>query len=543
MVFGHFARCLMLVGACSTCSMSAFGQSYTPDHPKVQAMVDRGVEFLSGDAAYSQYGDGEAVLVGYALFKALGDPEHPKVKSAAVSAESIIQSLPSQRGGETRIVYEAAMAAVLLASLDAGKYQGRLQEVLTWLQYNQKDHGGFGYLGKPTGDTSQVQYVMLALWTMNEAGVQVPSEMVERTLRYLKATIDPSGGWGYQGVLGVGKVVPQVGVTKSLATAGLGALIIGGDILKFYGDRRLQVEIDDGIPKAFVRLDIKKKLRDERRDITMSRSDIEGAVTHGVRYQNRTPFTGTMWYYYWRYSQERYESFLEIVENRQNESPDWYNAGVDELSERQGADGSWGGGTGAARDPAPPTVNTSFALLFLIRSTQRAIGHLDEGVTFGGYGLPQDISSVKMFGDRIVSEAEASVENLLEMLESEEAADVQLGLLPDDLQLSSVPAKRKEQTARLSRLLVSGDYRARRVAAKLLGRGEDLSLAPDLIYALTDDDPHVPMIAEESLRLLSRKLTAGSLGLAPTPAERAAAEKFWKAWYLGLRPDYIFLDR
>ncbi len=305
--------------------------------------------------------------------------------------------------------------------------------------------------------------------------------------------------------------------------------------------RKQETDKEDGIPKAFRRIDLIAKMRAERREISMQRSDIEGAMQLAIRYQNTTQFNNPNWYFYWRYSQERYESFREIVEGRQEKSPAWYNEGVVELASLQDANGAWGTG-GRRSNLTPVDVDTAFAILFLIRSTQKAIGKLDEGLTFGGYSLPNDVSKIKMVGDRIVSDAETSVENLLTMLEGE-GNQVQIGLLPDNLQLTSDPVQRKEQIARLSRLLSSQDPSARKIAAKLLGRSEDLDQVPDLIYALSDPNDEVPQIAEESLRLLSRKLKSGKLGNNPSPAERQTAIELWKKWYLGLRPDYIFVER
>ncbi len=518
---------------------------YSPDHPKVQAMVANGIKFLSGPAkgpSGAGYADGQDMLVGYTFLKVTGDTEHPRVKAAINIAVNLCNGLASYRErGESKIVYEASVAAVLLASADATKYRPQLEQVLAWFQQVQKPHGGFGYLERATGDTSQVQYVMLALWTMHEVGVDIPPRLVESTLQYLKATLDPSGAWGYQGKPSVGRLVPQDGPTKSLGTAGIGAVIIGGDILGFYGARKKPNDEAEGIPDAFKRIDLIQKMRAERREITMTRADTDGVLSLAMRYQNSTGFQGLNWYYYWRYSQERYESFVEIIEGKQNKSPAWYNAGVEELAKLQDPAGSWGD-SGMKSAVTSIDVDTAFAILFLIRSTQKSIGKLDEGLAFGGYELPNDVSQVKMVGDRIVSDAETSVENLLTMLE-DEGDQVQVGLLPDDLQLTSDPVQRQEQVARLARLLSSRDPNARRIAAKLLGRSEDLDQVPDLIYALTDPDPYVPMIAEESLRLLSRKLTAGKLGAQPKPAEQQAAVTFWKQWYLGLRPDFIFLER
>ena len=538
LIFGCFAAALTW----QTCR----GQSYTPEHPKVREMVNRGVKFLTTGNRRSiggEYAKGEPMLVGYTLLKVTGDIELPKVKNGIQLAVQLANSLDRvERSGESKIVYESSVAAILLATADSAKYQPELTKLLYFFESIQKNHGGFGYLGRPTGDTSQVQYVMLALWTLYQVNVEPPVQVVEDTISYIKSTMDPSGAWGYQGRLANGgRLTAQEKVSKSLATAGAGALIIGGDILGFYGKRKKKNDEDEGIPDAFVRIDLKQQAREKRRTITMQRSDTDGQIQAAIRYQNRTRWGGGYWYYYWRYSQERYESFVEVFNSKQEKSPLWYNQGVEELAKLQDGDGSWGV-TGKV-DLTPPDVCTAFSILFLIRSTQKSIGKLDEGITFGGYGLPTNVSSIRMVGDRIVSDEETSVENLLSMLENEEASDVEIGLLPEHLRITDDPSKRKAQIARLSRLLTSRDYKARRIAAKLLGRTDDLSVVPDLIYALTDEDGHVPMIAEESLRLLSRKLNAGELGLAATAEEKSDAEAFWKQWYLGLRPDYIFLDR
>lgn len=510
---------------------------YTPEHPKVRSMVDRGIKYLEASPTGPRY-DGEPVLIGYTVFKVTGDVDHPLVKNGIASALRIVESL--SRPSAEKIVYDVSMAAVLLATVDGSLYEADLKKVLYFFSEEQKSHGGFGYLDRPTGDTSQVQYVMLALWTMSEVGVDVPARIVEDTMNYLLLTMDPSGAWGYQGVVAQNRLVAQEKVSKSLATAGAGSLIIGGDILRFFGVRKKENEEDEGVPKAFVRVDLLEQERKKRADVTMRLADIERPLTAVFNYHNRVPTHNGNWYYYWRYSQERFESFREIMNKRQEKSPAWYNAGVEELARYQDEDGGWG-----TRKPDVTTdkVSTCFSVLFLIRSTQKAIGKLDEGFTFGGYQLPSDLTTVRMMGDRLVSAEETSVENLLEMLEKDEAKGVQVGLVPEHLQLSSDPAQRREQVARLSRLLVSGDYRARQIAARLLGRTDDLSVVPDLIYALTDPNDKVPMIAEESLRLLSRKLDAVHVKQNPSVQDRSRAEAFWKEWYLGLRPEHIFIDR
>ncbi len=329
-----------------------------------------------------------------------------------------------------------------------------------------------------------------------------------------------------------------------MGTAGIGATLIGADILGILG-RRFAAEDDPDIPKAFVRIDLLEKERERNKNgTTIKLDDIKPTVERAVAWQQKNAYSSVgprAWYYYYRYSEERYESFLEVMSSKnRDKSPAWYNAGVTELKKFQEADGSWGRNQ---NDFCPPEICTAFSILYLIRSTQKTIAKLNEGFTIGGYGLPKNAASVKRVGDRIVSEETASVEGLLEMMEKTGTDNVEVGLLPENLTLSKNPADRKAQVTRLSRLLRSEDWKSRRIAAKLLGRCEDINQVPELIYALTDADPMVPMIAEESLRLLTRKLTVRHLDAEPTPEQKAEAANYWREWYVSMRPDYVFLNK
>ncbi len=544
-----FQLTLKLVVICATWVAllvpKAPGQSFTPDHPKVVEMVNRGVAFLAGKGRIRQsgmYEMGAPIMAGYAVLKVTGDANHATVKVGIEAAQRISDSLAARSAGsDSKIVYEAGVACVLLASADAIKYRKEIENIRDWFVKNQKSHGGFGYPDRPGGDTSQVQYAVLALWTMHQAGIPVPMDTVEDVVTYLKRTQDPGGGWGYEGVLGNGLVSQSV--TKSLATAGSGAIIMGGDVLGFYGVRSRKAVDADGIPTALIRTDVRDQLPAQRRKVTMSKSDTDGTIASATRYldsiANQTNIP--QWYFYWRYSQERYESFREIYNGKSIESPAWYNSGVADLMGLQEQDGSWGGSKRV--DHTPTEVSTAFAILYLIRSTQQAIGKINEGLLSGGYGLPNNVASVQRVGDKLVSAEEISVENLLQRLEGSDSDDVEFSLVPKNLQLDPDPTIRAAQVARLSRLLFTKDWKARRVAAKLLGRSDDFDQAPDLIQALTDEDSEVPLLAEESLRLISRKLNVRIVQFNPDLDQKKKAYEYWKAWYLGIRPDYEFLER
>lgn len=520
--------------------------AYTPDDPEVISMVNKGIAFLEKSQHAGIEGEYEAgpILVGYAIYKVTGDKEHPLVKKGIDVALKRAEDCGTRAQAISKIVYDASIGALFLADLDPVQYRPQLVKFREFLRYAQKKHGGFGYLQNETGDTSQTQYAMLAMWALHKNEVDIPTDMVESTLRYLIATQDPKGGWGYQATVATGgQLVAQDAVSKSLATAGICATLIGADTLGILG-KRIITEEDPEVPKAFVRIDLAEKLAEKAKNSgsSMKTEDFSNTLARAVEYQRTNPYSpvGKGWLYYYRYSEERYESFLEIMTGKRDKSPAWYNAGVTELKKLQDPQGAWGT---LNSDFCPPDVCTAFAILYLIRSTQKTIAKLNEGVMTGGYGLPSNATTVRRVGDRIVSAETASVDGLLEMLEKNKTDNVEVGLLPENLTLSKDSAVRKAQVARLARLLSSRDWKSRRIAAKLLGRSEDINQVPELIYALTDPDAEVPVIAEESLRLLTRKLTVRHLDIDSTPEQKREAAAYWRKWYTSVRPDYVFLDQ
>ena len=518
---------------------------YTPDDPAVLAMVDKGIAFLEKADYKGVTGEyiGGQILVGYTIYKVTGDKEHRLVKRGLEDAVKCAADTQSRAEGISKIVYDASIAAIFMAEVDPAQYRPQLVQIRDFLHYAQKKHGGFGYLNSASGDTSQTQYAMLAMWALAKNDVSVPDDMIDSALRYMLATQDPAGGWGYQAIPSATGQLTGQSVTKSLATAGICATLIGTDLVGLLGKRAV-VEEDADVPKAFVRVDVVEKERLKKINSSFKFDEIRPAIDRAVSWQknNSTPTLGNKgWYYYYRYSEERYESFLEVLNSKsKDKSPPWYNAGVAELKKLQDQEGGWGR---LNNDYCPPEICTAFSILYLIRSTQKTISKLNEGFTIGGYGLPKNAASIKRVGDKIVSEETASVEGLLEMMEKTGTENVEVGLLPENLTLSKNPAERKAQVTRLSRLLRSEDWKSRRIAAKLLGRCEDINQVPELIYALTDTDPIVPMVAEESLRLLTRRLTIRNLEAEATPEQKASAARYWRQWYISMRPDYVFLDK
>ncbi len=205
----------------------------------------------------------------------------------------------------------------------------------------------------------------------------------------------------------------------------------------------------------------------------------------------------------------------------------------------QSPDGAW-----SDRSQTTPAESTCFALLFLIRSTQKTIFSMSAGTLEGGYSLPKDTTSIRVEGTQIKGKAVATqVTDLLKILESDDAGDTEGKSLPDDLELDPNPAGRRAQLDRLERLVRgSRSWQARRVAAKLLGKSDELRVAPALIFALSDPDNPTRRFARDGLRFISRKFEGFGMPDDPTESEADQAQDAWRDWYRTVDPTYVFLD-
>lgn len=533
-----------------------YAENYYPDHPVVQGMVERAVQYLSkvelkGTSTHA--GIGTEVLGAYTIYKVEGDPANPIVAKGLGIAKNYLDTVTAASGGfEDKAVYHVSVCCMLLASVSVDEYGPQLVKARDFLLRIQQTTGGFGYIDgshKPTSsDISQTQYVLLAFWTMSQLGIEVPDDRVARVLQYLydSQIKDPqsgsNGGWPYQFDPGQNA---SFGTTSSLTAAGLSSVLIAGDTLGVFRNRLAEADEEDGlIPPAFKR--VMPESEKKARGVNIDRNRLDASVKMGLTYNQKNPYSRTTWHYYYLYSLERFESFLEIANRKQSKSPPWYNAEVERLIAAQAKDGSWGGGdSGDADIVLGAPTSTCFAVLFLIRSTQKAIGEMKEGVVRGWAELPKDLRAVTMVNGKPMSKTEAtSIDDALKMLENDKASQGDDKLVAEKIMFSADPARKKDELNRFARLLRSKDWQARRIASKVLGRSDDLEMVPELIFALSDPDQVVCRNAETSLRLISRKLDKyhlpkeGSI----TRQDKTKAQREWKTWFLEFRPDYIFVD-
>ncbi len=541
----------------ATLCIAAPAHAYKPEDPEVVAIVDKAIGYLERlteeQIRATPYGggDGQIFLVAYTHFKYVHDENSKVVKLGLDNATTFIANIKKDGGKfqpTAKTIYELSMALLLLAEVKPIERAADLQFLADTLYNLQKPHAGFGYPTLPTGDISMVQYVALASWTLDHAGVKLSLDRVNRLLGWTMRVQDVSGVWPYQGEdpgPGRGLIAqPREEMSVQMGLAGGSAVLILSDVFRIWdnavGGSRLE-----GLPKALKQVDKSEVVAERRKKSPVKQEEVIAALRRMDSFRDRNPFKRDSkhdWYYYYLYTLERYESFNELATGRATSNA-WYDQNVDELRRVQDGSGGW-----AIKDSSVvgAPVSTCLAILFLIRSTQKAIASISKGTMAGGYSLPSNTAEVQIKGTQVVKQPVATaVTDLLDLLEGDGADKIEDKSIPEDLKLETEPAARAAQLDRLMRLVRgSQSWQARRVAARLLGSSDELKVVPALIFALSDGDKLVRAYAQDGLTFIGRKFTS-EVDLSEVDPKSAAvsqAQKQWTQWYRTIVPDYVSQD-
>ncbi len=559
--------CLFMVGLSSSHVLVA----YTPESPKVQQLCERAVKFLETTPTNEQFSSqlGGQCMVALAIhkfYKHQGDSKyskqlHPMVQAALQRCRQEAPNLAKLGSNRT---YSLGTSIIFMSEVSPAADFGTIQTYVAELLRIQRSSGPWGYLtGPPVGDISQTQYGVLGLWSASNVGVNPGVEPMERVARFLARAQDLQGGWGYQAKdPGSYKRVSQAEVSESRTMAGLGSLYVAADYLGFSkateGDDKKDNELEYiDLPPIFIpvieddpnakkqkkRKRIRYRSKMEFSPLRQSMLDGNGWVDKHFKHQVET------WQYYYIYAMERCFAFREFMEGKFEKEPPWYNGGVDFLASKQGANGRFGGG---GFENCGPYVDTAFAVLFLLRSTRDTIQRVtnSSGALEGGYGLPEDVSEVRLTSDNQIQAPKVTVamDEIMAMLDGDDEETAKrfddIVSNPDAYAIGEMdPKKSREFTSRMRRVLRSGTWTARIMAARLLGRQGELDNVPILIYALTDPDPRVVKEAWLGLKLTRRQLfTDGQPPDPKSPDQVTAAVNEWKTWYRSIRPDAAFIE-
>ena len=513
-------------------------RAVSPQSPEVRKLVADALAFLEKPFT-DDYGHhlGGKCLVGLVFLKA-EQPNHPRVAEALEACQQALRSNPTEA---TVDVYSNGLAVIFLCELSPRRYSREIGQYLDLLRSRQKPHGGWGYINNMQGDTSQTQYATLCYWEAHRRGFQIDGDSLEGVTEWIMRTQDPDGCWGYQGNYSeTDELIAQNQKGCSMLAAGMGSAYICADLLDGSAAVMATAPTSDeesSLPAAFRRANqrdeekvrIAPKIRPKRIDERKLMESIERA--HGWMDKNYEISIGPKAFYY-LYALERYKSFEEASASDWQDEPQWYNDGYEFLVESRLKNSYWAGYCGQ-------TCDTAFAVLFLIRSTQKSIrAGLGEGTLLAGRGIPTNVSKAKLRnGQLVVEQLNTKVEELLSLIDDGEAATLEeLARDPGQLLVEKVD---KHSARRLQQLVRGGEPGVRLLAVRTLGRSGDLDNVPALLYALTDPDRRIVLEARDGLRFISRQFT----GFGPpddfTDQQRFDAINAWKNWYLSLRPSAV----
>jgi hypothetical protein len=503
----------------------------------VRASVEKGIKFLESDAAVDSLDRvGARAIQGYSLLVFGAEHTHPKIVAAADKIHAALGARDLAKVDTAAWdVYSTGLSIIFLVKLDPQKYHSDIEFLLAYLHKRQKPHGGWGYLERETGDTSMTQYGVLSSWTAKNAGFNVPYESIESVATWLLKTQDPSGGFGYQGNISTtGAPVAQSEVRPSMTAAGSGSLYICASFLGMIDPK----DKDDKVPSAMKEVKEKEPAKERihtRIEMRLVR-DTETRANAWLEAHGKVA-ESEQWVHYYLYALERCMSFREHFEHKTEKEPKWYNEGAEFLMKSQTPAGSWNGQCGAVAD-------TAFGVLFLMRSTQRAIEPTvtyKEGVMIGGHGIPKDTSRIERDHNGQLKEKPllgGSAQGLLDALDHPDTRDFdkkveQFAELPDD-QIEKLATKYGDKIRALVR---NKSQDARLAAVKALGKQpRNLDNVETLIYALTDPDPLVVRAANDSLQRIRRVPVVTPLAENLSDEDRRLLVEKWKAWYQTIRP-------
>jgi len=432
---------------------------------------------------------------------------------------------------------------IFLCELDAQIYRPEIEVLVKVLLKRQQPGGGWSYPAHKTGDTSQTQYGALGFWMAHRQGIEIPIERRERLLDWLIRTQTPKGNWGYQGKdPGNYTRVAQTKETMACAAAGLGSSYICAELLGFVNAS--DKKVDRNVPVALREVGEAKKKKKGPLTDKVSSPMLMRCLSDGDRFFSSHPrmMIAPQYQHYYLYALERYMSFRELARGIKDPEPKWYNAGVDLLGRTQAKNGSW------RSCEAGPVIDTSFAVLFLLRSAQKSIKRIVEesGITRGGKYLPDDLTQIVVDTNGTVKDTKETppIELLMQLLEEGDINEIDVSI-PKQLKLSKDPKKRANELVRLRRMVMNGAYQARLTSVKTISRDRELDNIPFLIYALSDPDYRVVKAAQNGLCYISRRVNGFGLKIAderPSQPQYVAAQKKWEAWYLTIRPDGALIE-
>lgn len=520
---------------------------------RFDAALNKAISFLKQkmlDPKLNLHG-GYHSLPAYALLTA-GEPASlPQIAEAVTEVKKRITDGVYKPSNSSHHIYEAGVDAMLMESAGGDANYNELKAISDYIISKQGADGSWDYPSRDVGDTSMGQYAALGLWAASRASVDIPKEVWDKAAMWHIRTQRKDGGFMY-----------HPGIDKGAATGGNASSInMTAGATGTLSIMQMQLYPDSMKPES--EREIKKKafgiLEAKQPDLAIGEagpyqiqtklSQLEEARRRGLGWATSRflPVSPLPHKIYYNYALERAAALngQKLLGGK----IDWFKVAGEGLLKIQNPDGSWNTFEGTH-------IGTSFAILFYIRPTQKAVAaQYGGGLLTGGRGLPTDLAGADLSGGSVKEKRKPAgpLDELLtdlSKLDPDSIAEAQAAIV-EKIQVGS----REELLGELDRirtLITHSDPELRRTAVWALGRSGDLKDANLLINALNDFNVDVLIEAYNSLSYLSRKIDGvgmdsnpySELNEFPTQEQKNAAMAAWKKealkrwgdWYLRVRP-------
>lgn len=545
------------------------GRASAAEQAAIRNAVSRASAYLRSNSANA--GSGQQVLIAYALLKAGLPPNSPEITGTVDNIRARVTNGEYKAGQYHH--YEAGISAMLLVEVggepEGGEphpYLAELQAIANYVESLQLPNGGWDYppgdARVTNGDTSVVQYALLALWAAQRGGAKVTPTVWQNAIQWHIANQGKDGGFAYvpgtrhgfgEGASVLNMTINAIGSTYiALSQLSSGKLPeLKNPKIDRTADKAPEPEKEKKKFGVLEKVDLDKTVEEDARDKV--RAEIPQATAQLLtraydwivpRFVPLNEDTGFRAYYY--YSLERMAALADVTTIGDE---DWFNVCADYLLAHQEAGGGWKLSTFQSDE----RVDTAFAVLFLTRSTAKILKKTIPVDPIGGGLLSGGRGGLDGKGKPGEKKPIGALDQLLASLDAagdQELADVQEQFV-EQIQVGDRNAL-IGQTDLLIKYMTHVNPEIRRTAVWALGRTDNLSLGRYLIEALDDPDLGVVIEARNALCWLSRR--PNGLGEAGDPLEalppdaseeqQAAAITTWRLdllkrwgnWYLENRP-------
>jgi len=364
---------------------------------QVRTAIDRAVGFLersqNPSGAWSDhpaYSGGITALCTLALLNA----------GVGVDDERIQKSLRILRNQPPSQTYVVSLQIMVLCAAEPQKDLLLIRRLAKWLEDTQIQtgdrKGAWSYPGVGSGDPSNSQFALLALYEAERVGIKVNDKTWRQALQYWQQTQNADGSWAYQ------RNGPGTG---SMTCAGITSLIIASGELN-RGDAQVVNDVVQCCGEQTSNEAIENGLHWLERNFTVHANPSQGLT--GV---------GNLLYYLYGLERVGRMSARRFIGEH-----DWYREGTDMLVRNQDPLSGFWRGTGNAENN--PLIGTSFALLFLSKGRRPVlIAKLKHGTADDWNHHRSDLANLTRFVEaqwhrdltwQVIDPAAATVEDLLQ---------------------------------------------------------------------------------------------------------------------------------